>query len=78
MALKELVETMAKSLVDRPEEVVVSERAHEPVCQLELRVGDGDIGKVIGREGRTAQSMRLVLQAAAQKLGVRAHLEIID
>ena len=40
MALKELVETMAKSLVDRPDEVVVSERAHEPVCQLELRVGE--------------------------------------
>ncbi len=76
--MKDLVKTMAEELVDRPEEVVVTEIAGDSQTVLELRVAKGDTGKVIGRDGRTAQSMRTVLSALAAKLGKRAHLEIVD
>ena len=76
--MKELVKTMAQELVDHPEEVEVTEIAGETQIVLELRVAKGDTGKVIGRDGRTAQSMRTVLSALAAKVGKRAHLEIVD
>ncbi len=78
MALKELIETMAKALVDKPEAVEVTEIEGEHNLLLELRVAQEDIGKVIGREGRTAQSMRTLLTAAATKVGRRSHLDIVD
>jgi uncharacterized protein len=78
MALKELIETIAKALVDEPDAVEVTEIEGEHNLLIELRVAKGDIGKVIGREGRTAQSMRAILTAASTKLGRRSHLDIVD
>jgi uncharacterized protein len=78
MALKELIETIAKALVDDPDAVEVTEIEGEHNLLIELRVAKDDIGKVIGREGRTAQSMRTILAAASTKLGRRSHLDIVD
>ena len=78
MALKELIETIAKALVDDPEAVEVTEIEGEHNLLIELRVAKDDVGKVIGREGRTAQSMRTILTAVSTKLGRRAHLDIVD
>jgi uncharacterized protein len=78
MALKELIETIAKALVDDPDAVEVTEIEGEHNLLIELRVAKEDIGKVIGREGRTAQSMRTILAAASTKLGRRSHLDIVD
>jgi predicted RNA-binding protein YlqC (UPF0109 family) len=78
MPLKELIESIVLELVDHPEKVSVNEVTTEHNSVIELRVAKDDIGKVIGKEGRTAQSMRTILTAAAQKLGRRAHLDIID
>lgn len=78
MALKELIESIAKALVDKPEAVSVTEIESEHNLLIELRVAKEDIGKVIGREGRTAQSLRTILTAASTKLGRRSHLDIVD
>ena len=78
MALKELIETIAKALVDDPESVEVTEIEGEHNLLIELRVAKDDVGKVIGREGRTGQSMRTILTAASTKLGRRSHLDIVD
>jgi predicted RNA-binding protein YlqC (UPF0109 family) len=76
--MKELIEVMAKALVDAPDEVVVTENMGQHTSVFELRVARGDVGKVIGKEGRTAQSMRIILAAASTKLGRRCVLEILD
>lgn len=76
--LKELVYAMAVELVDHPEEVDVTEVPGDHNTIVELRVARDDIGKVIGKEGRTAQSMRTLLSALSAKLGRRAHLDIVD
>ncbi len=76
--MKELIEYIAKALVDTPEEVEVTEVEGEKVTVYELRVGDGDLGKVIGKHGRTARSLRTLLNAAAAKMGKRAVLEILE
>jgi predicted RNA-binding protein YlqC (UPF0109 family) len=78
MALKELIERIARSLVDDPEGVEVTEIDNDRNTIIELRVADGDIGKVIGKDGRTAQSIRTILVAASTKIGRRAHLDILD
>ena len=79
MPFKELVETIAQALVDHPDEVEVAELAGDNNTSIiELRVAPEDIGKVIGREGRTAQSIRALLAAACSKAGRRAHLDIVD
>lgn len=78
MALKDLIETIARELVDEPDSVSVEQIESEHNSLVELRVADGDIGKVIGKDGRTAQSMRTLLAAASQKSGRRAHLDILD
>jgi predicted RNA-binding protein YlqC (UPF0109 family) len=77
-ALAELIRSIAIELVDNPDEVDVVEIPGENNTVIELRVAKDDIGKVIGKEGRTAQSMRTILTAASQKLGKRAHLDIVD
>ncbi len=76
--MKALIETMSKALVDRPEEVSVNEIAGEKTTVYELKVAPGDLGKVIGREGKTAQAMRTILSAAGTKSGKRCVLEIIE
>jgi predicted RNA-binding protein YlqC (UPF0109 family) len=78
MALKELIQTIAVELVDHPDQVVVTEIAGDNNSLIELRVAKDDIGKVIGKEGRTAQSMRTLLSALSTKIGKRAHLDIVD
>ncbi|HCX65013.1 MAG TPA: KH domain-containing protein [Eubacteriaceae bacterium] len=74
--MKSLVELMAKSLVDQPEQVVVQETDNDGVVTLELKVAEADMGKVIGKHGRIAQSMRTVLKAAAIKENRKVTLEI--
>jgi len=76
--MKELVELMAKALVDKPEEVVVAEVHGEKTAIFELRVAASDIGKVIGKQGNTARAMRTILSAAGTKLDKRCVLEILD
>ncbi len=76
--LKTFVETVAKALVDHPDYVDVREIAGERTTVFELRVGEGDLGKVIGKEGRTARAIRTLLNAVAAKQGKRAVLEIIE
>ncbi len=78
MSFKHLIATVAEALVDDPDAVEVEEIDEERAVVVELRVAPEDIGKVIGKEGRTAQSMRALLNAAAAKQGCRANLEILD
>jgi hypothetical protein len=76
--IKQLVEDIAKALVDIPEQVSVSEVLGEQVTVLELRVAPSDLGKVIGKQGRTARSVRTLLGAAGMKLHRRFTLEILE
>jgi len=76
--MKEFIEFIAKHLVDNPEAVNVSEVEGEKTTVYELRVGDGDLGKVIGRKGQTAKSIRTLLSAASAKRGKRSVLEILE
>ena len=76
--LKDLVEYMAKSLVDVPDEVEVNEIDAEQTTVVELKVAKSDLGKVIGKQGRTARSMRTILSAASVKLNKRSVLEILE
>ena len=78
MSIKELVEEISKALVDKPEEVAVKEVQGEQVTVLELRVAASDLGKVIGKQGRTARSIRTLLGAAGMKLNRRFTLEILE
>ena len=75
---KELVEFLVKSLVDEPDQVSVNVIEGEKSTILELRVAEGDIGKVIGKQGRIAKAIRTILSASASKGGKRAVLEILD
>jgi uncharacterized protein len=77
-AMKELVEMIAKALVDNPEQVVVTEVEGEQTTVLELRVAPSDLGKVIGKQGRTARCIRTLLGAAGMKLRKRFVLEILE
>lgn len=76
--MRELVEHIAKALVDIPDSVKVHEVAGENLTVIELRVAQTDLGKVIGKQGRTAQAIRTILTAHAAKLRKRAILEIIE
>jgi len=77
-ALKEMVECVAKRLVDNPDQVQVTETEGERTIVIELKVAPSDLGKVIGKQGRTAKALRTLLSAAATKMGKRAVLEIIE
>ncbi|WP_437312564.1 KH domain-containing protein [Sorangium sp. So ce385] len=76
--LVDLVSLVARALVDQPDRVVVREVVGDRFPRIELTVAREDIGKVIGKDGRTAQSIRTLLSAAASKSGRRAHLDILD
>ena len=76
--MKELVELIAKSLVDNPDEVQVTQLEGEQSSIIELKVAPEDLGKVIGKQGRTAQAIRLILGAAGMKLKKRFNLELIE
>ena len=76
--MKELIEHIAKALVDKPEEVSVRAVEGEQAVVLELRVAPSDLGKVIGKQGRTARSLRTILNAAGMKLHKRFTLEILE
>ena len=78
MGIKELVEEIAKALVDIPDQVSVREVQGEQVTVLELRVAPSDLGKVIGKQGRTARAVRTLLGAAGMKLSRRFTLEILE
>lgn len=75
--MKDLVELITKALVDNPNEVSVTETAGESIIILEIKVGQEDIGKVIGKEGRIANAIRTVVKAAAAKQGKKVTVEII-
>ena len=77
-AMKELLEEIAKALVDNPEDVQVTEVEGEQTTVLELRVQNEDLGKVIGRQGRTARAIRTLLSAAGMKIHKRFVLEILE
>ena len=76
--MKDLIAYIAKALVDKPEEVVVTEIEGEQTAVLELKVAKEDLGKVIGKQGRTARAMRTILSAASTKINKRSVLEIIE
>lgn len=76
--MKDLIEYIAKALVDHPEAVKVNEVAGEQTAVIELTVAKDDLGKVIGRQGRTARAIRTILGAASAKLKKRAVLEILE
>ncbi len=76
--MKSLIEQIAKSLVDKPEEVSVGKVDGERTVIFELRVATSDIGKVIGKQGNTARAMRTILSAAGAKLSKRCVLEILE
>ena len=76
--MRELLELIAKALVDRPDDVVVAEIEGEQTTVLELRVAQEDLGKVIGKQGRTARSIRTILAAAGMKQRKRVVLEILE
>jgi len=76
--MKELIEQIAKALVDSPDEVTVTSIEGEQTTVLELRVAQSDLGKVIGKQGRTARSIRTILSAGGMKLKKRYTLEILE
>jgi len=76
--MKELVKYIAQALVDNPEDVSVSEVEGNQTSVIELKVAKEDLGKVIGKQGRTARSMRTILSAASGKIKKRSVLEIIE
>lgn len=78
VSLKDLVEFVAKALVDQPEKVEVAEVSGEQTTVVELRVAKEDLGKVIGKQGRTVKALRAILTAASSKVRKRADLEILE
>jgi predicted RNA-binding protein YlqC (UPF0109 family) len=76
--IKEFLENIIKPLVDKPEEVRIKEINGESVCIYELRVGDGDFGKIIGKNGQNARAIRTILGAVSARAGKRGVLEILE
>lgn len=76
--MKDLIEYIAKALVDNPDEVTVTELEGGQTAVLELKVAKEDLGKVIGKQGRTARAMRTILNAASAKVKKRTVLEIVE
>ena len=76
--MKELLTYIVQSLVDNPDEVSVTERKADGETVFEVRVADGDMGKVIGRQGRIVKEIRVIMKAVAQKNGKRVSVDILD
>ncbi|NLV87248.1 MAG: KH domain-containing protein [Clostridiales bacterium] len=76
--MKELLTYIAKSLVDNPDEVNIVERENEAETVFEVRVADGDMGKIIGRQGRIVKEIRILMRAVAQRQGKKVSVEIMD
>ena len=76
--MKELLTYIVQNLVEKPDEVSVTEREANGETVFEVRVADGDMGKVIGRQGRIAKEIRTVVRAYAQRTGVKASVDIVD
>ncbi|UCE21507.1 MAG: KH domain-containing protein [Candidatus Aminicenantes bacterium] len=76
--MKELVESIAKSLVDNPDKVSVTQLDGERSSIIELKVAPEDLGKIIGKQGRNAQAIRVIVSAAGMKLKKRYNLEIVE
>jgi predicted RNA-binding protein YlqC (UPF0109 family) len=77
-SIRAVVEVLAKALTDRPDEVHVTEKEHRGTTLVELYVGAGEIGRVVGRQGRTAAALRTLASAAGEKAGKTVTLEIRD
>ena len=76
--MKELLQYMAKNLVDNPDAVTVVEQTSEDEKVLELHVAEGDMGKVIGRQGRIAKEIRTIIKTVAQRTGEKVTVEIVE
>ena len=76
--MKELLTYIAQNLVDNPDEVAVTERKTETETVFEVRVADGDMGKIIGRQGRIVKEIRVLMRAVAQRQGKTVSVEIMD
>jgi len=76
--MKELLTYIAQNLVDNPDEVTVTERNTDTDTVFEVRVADGDMGKIIGRQGRIVKEIRILMRAVAQKQGKNVSVEIMD
>ena len=76
--MKDLIATIAKALVDKPEEVITTEIKGQQTSVIELKVAKEDIGKVIGKQGKTAQALRNILMSASTKIKKQCHLDILD
>jgi uncharacterized protein len=76
--MKELLTYIAQSLVDNPDEVTVTERNNDSETVFEVRVAEGDMGKIIGRQGRIVKEIRILMRAVAQKQGKSVSVEIMD
>lgn len=76
--MKELLQYMAKNLVDNPDAVTVVEQTNEDGKVLELHVAEGDMGKVIGRQGRIAKEIRTIIKTVAQRIGEKVTVEIVE
>lgn len=76
--MKELIEMIARTLVENPDSVQVDEKTTEDMLVYELRVSESDLGRVIGREGRIAKAMRTIIRSIAARKGQKATLEIMD
>ncbi len=76
--MKELLQYMAKNLVDNPDAVIVEEQTGEDGKVLELHVAEGDMGKVIGRQGRIAKEIRTIIKTVAQRTGEKVTVEIVE
>ena len=76
--MKELLTYIVQNLVDKPDEVSVTEREADGETVFEVRVADGDMGKVIGRQGRIVKEIRILMKAVAQRQGKKVSVEILD
>lgn len=78
MAVRDAIETVAKALADSPQRVSVTETEHRGTTLIEVSVAPPDVGKLIGRQGRTIQAMRTLAAIAGEKLGKKVSLEVLD
>ncbi|MBQ2896458.1 MAG: KH domain-containing protein [Oscillospiraceae bacterium] len=76
--MKDLLTYIVQSLVDKPEEVSINEREQSGETVYEVRVADGDMGKVIGRQGRVVKEIRVLMKAVAQRRGMKVSVEVLD